>query len=270
MALQNYQSTFRVWPYGAINRTLPWGGPRITWAIQIYPFLEETNVFDRFDFTLSPAGYVFANNANSTGSTSATAIAISTLLCPSDGLGPSSKPSVWGTFAKSNYLAFFGNIDYASACPPTAVGHLAAAFAINHATRLAEITDGTSHTLALGEYLVGADGESDFRGGYWSDQPAYGQIYTALGPNSPSPDVIYPSEGTYPTYCFDLPQMNLPCVSSTNFSGVGHTAAARSRHAGIVNVLLVDGSVQAISDDISLPVWQALGSIHGGEIASAN
>lgn len=123
------------------------------------------------------------------------------------------KISVWGTFAKSNYLAFFGNIDYTSACPPFGVGHLPAAFAINHATRLAEITDGTSHTMAMGEYLLGTDGESDFRGSYWSDQPAYGQLYTTLGPNSTSPDVMYPSEGSYPTYCFDHPELNLPCVS---------------------------------------------------------
>ncbi len=204
------------------------GAGLITWAIQIYPFMEQTSVFDSFDFTLSPAGYVFANNANSTGSTSATAIAISTLLCPSDGYGPSVKPSVWGTFAKANYLVFFGNIDYASACPPYAASHLIAVFGINHATRLAEITDGTSHTMAIGEYLVGSDGVSDFRGSYWSDQPAYGQIYTQFGPNTPNPDVMYPSEGSYPTYCFDHPELNLPCVSSTNFAGIGHTAAAQA------------------------------------------
>jgi hypothetical protein len=210
---------------------------------------------------------VFTNNANSVGAGAATSIVVPTLSCPSDGLGPVVKTSVWGTFCKSNYLAFFGNEDYHSAHPPLGPTHKRAIFGFNRSTRLKEVVDGTSHTMMLGEYLVGTDGESDFRGAFWSDQPGYGQLYTKLGPNSVEPDVMYPSEGSYPTYCFNRPELNLPCVSSGNHTGIGHTVAARSRHSGTVGVLIADGSVRHVDDQIALDLWQALGSMDSHEIA---
>jgi hypothetical protein len=41
---------------------------------------------------------------------------------------------------------------------------------------------------------------------------------------------------------------------------------ARSYHGGIVNSLLMDGSVRSISDAISLDVWRAMGTREGGEV----
>ena len=268
LSLQNYYSTTRRFPPGAINRWFPWGGPRITWEIQLYPYLDEAVLYDQADFTLSPGGWVL-NNANSLGPGAVTSIVVPTLLCPSDGLSPPAKTSIWGTFCKANYSGFFGNEDYASAHPPFSSTHKRAVLGFNHATRIAEIRDGTTHTMVLGEYLLGTEAAGDFRGSMWSDQPAYSQIYTRLGPNSTDPDVMFPGDSDYPTYCYDAPALNLPCVSSSNTSGVGHTAAARSRHAGVVGVAMADGSVHHIHDEISLPVWQALGSLAGDELVSA-
>lgn len=267
LALHNYYSATKRFPPGAINRCFPWCGPRTTWAIHLYPYMEESAAFERFDFTLSPAGFVFTNNANSMGLGAATSIVVPTLLCPSDGLGPVVKTSIWGTMCKSNYLAFLGNNDYESAHPPFGPNHKRAVFGFNRATKMSEIGDGTTHTMMLGEYLVGTSGASDFRGSFWSDQPGYGQLYTKLPPNSPSPDVLYPGDGSYPTYCFSEPALNLPCISAGNTVGSGHTAASRSRHPGTVGILLADGSVRHVSEEVSLDVWQALASIDGGESA---
>ncbi len=41
---------------------------------------------------------------------------------------------------------------------------------------------------------------------------------------------------------------------------------ARSYHSGIVNVLLMDGSVRSVSNSISLATWRALGTRQGGEV----
>ena len=41
---------------------------------------------------------------------------------------------------------------------------------------------------------------------------------------------------------------------------------AGSRHSGGVNLSLVDASVKFASDDISLPIWRALGSRNGKEM----
>jgi prepilin-type processing-associated H-X9-DG protein len=57
-------------------------------------------------------------------------------------------------------------------------------------------------------------------------------------------------------------------VSATE-SNTGDTYAAvtaRSYHAGVVNVLLMDGSVRAVRDRLSLGVWRALGTRAGGEV----
>jgi prepilin-type processing-associated H-X9-DG protein len=42
--------------------------------------------------------------------------------------------------------------------------------------------------------------------------------------------------------------------------------SARSRHTGGVNLVLADGSVHFISNNISLANWQALSTMNGGEI----
>ena len=43
---------------------------------------------------------------------------------------------------------------------------------------------------------------------------------------------------------------------------------SRSFHAGVVNVALVDGSVQSINDNIAAEIWRAMATREGGEIVS--
>ena len=42
--------------------------------------------------------------------------------------------------------------------------------------------------------------------------------------------------------------------------------SATSRHTGIVQVGLADGSVRSISQNINLLTWQSLGTRAGGEV----
>lgn len=56
---------------------------------------------------------------------------------------------------------------------------------------------------------------------------------------------------------------------SAGESSAGDTYAAvtaRSYHSGMVNVLLMDGSVRNVADNISLNTWRALGTRMGGEV----
>ena len=41
---------------------------------------------------------------------------------------------------------------------------------------------------------------------------------------------------------------------------------SRSYHTGLVQILLMDGSARAVTENIDLSVWRALGTRHGGEI----
>ena len=41
---------------------------------------------------------------------------------------------------------------------------------------------------------------------------------------------------------------------------------SRSYHPGVANVLLMDGSVRSVANDIAQSVWRALGTRSGGEV----
>ncbi len=43
---------------------------------------------------------------------------------------------------------------------------------------------------------------------------------------------------------------------------------SRSYHPGVVNAVLMDGSVRSFSDSIELNIWQALATRDGGEVVS--
>jgi prepilin-type processing-associated H-X9-DG protein len=45
---------------------------------------------------------------------------------------------------------------------------------------------------------------------------------------------------------------------------------ASSRHPGVVNSLLADGSTRAVKQMIAVPVWWALGTRSGSEVISAD
>lgn len=46
-------------------------------------------------------------------------------------------------------------------------------------------------------------------------------------------------------------------------------AAARANHSGGVNLLLCDGSVRFVGDNVDLSIWQAASTRSGGEVATA-
>ena len=47
-------------------------------------------------------------------------------------------------------------------------------------------------------------------------------------------------------------------------------APALSRHPGVVNALFCDGSVHAVKNSISVPVWWGLSTVMGGEVISSD
>ena len=262
LALLNYENAIRCFPPGIIG-TQPEAGPmRLPWAIHLYPFMEQNNLFDKFSFQIGGTGICcnemvmsLPQNCGSPGAPAT--VAISAMQCPSDSATP-----IWlwksdCSLAKGNYGAFFGNVHSMSPFQ-LGSGHLPHAFTYMKPLRLAMVRDGTSHTLALGEMLKGTDNQVDYRGCYFIDNSPGSQLYTQYTPNSSGPDYMH---NGYCTTATNLPNQNLPCGENPS----AQTAAARSNHPGGVHVVLCDGSVHFVSDEVGLTVWQALGSIAGGE-----
>jgi prepilin-type processing-associated H-X9-DG protein len=219
--------------------------------------------------TLDPLGVSipWCGTQNTLGPDAPTAHVVPSLLCPSDGLGgPTSK--VWsatgaplGTWNNCNYLGFFGDKNYGGFFEGYPRNQ-PAVFQFNHAVRVDDIPDGTSNTMAMGEYLTGIPQDEeqwDLRGVHWFDLPGFSQLYTHSGPNSSNPDSFNPER-----FCQHRPRLNLPCAAVSSWAEM--TAASRSRHPGGVNVLLADGSVRFVRETIDLKTWQALGTIAGGEV----
>jgi prepilin-type processing-associated H-X9-DG protein len=138
-------------------------------------------------------------------------------------------------------------------------------FGLNRAARFKDISDGTSHTMILSEYLT-APADSD-RGELWVDaSPGLSTIYLHDTPNSSNPDQLYgttcPADG-------NLPNLNLPCSSSVQDNN-NMWNAARSYHPGGVGALFCDGSVHFITQEIDLTTWQNLGFIADGSVIEPN
>ena len=263
IALHHHSSDFDRFPMGCINDPGVYhGAPRISWLYFILPYIEQQNIYDKFDTNASPtSGAVWADNPNSVGPGAPCSIVISSLICPSDD-GPNVDPyRATGIYAKGNYLAFFGGVGYDNGLSPTlpqfsAPASKQAVFGINIGARIVDIRDGSSSTMMLGEYLRGVVGfTSEQRGNYWCDEPGGSQIYANFKPNTPNPDKLWPG------FCLSKPERNLPCEESYK-----ETAASRSRHSQGVNILLADGAVRFVNQAIDLSAWQALVTSAEGEV----
>jgi prepilin-type N-terminal cleavage/methylation domain-containing protein/prepilin-type processing-associated H-X9-DG protein len=272
LALHNYHNTNERLPEGSMHE-LPYlqAAPRLTYLFRLYPYLEQEELYKKFDQNRADAtpgigGVIpWCGSVNSIGPDAPTAQVLKVLLCPSDTLGgTTSTRDGAGTWNHSNYLAFFGDKNLGAGLPGASPANQRAAFGWSYprrGTRLIDILDGASNTMVFGEYLTGlpeTEAPLDYRGVHWLDLPGHSQLYTNATPNSSSPDLFFPAER-----CYNAPERNLPCAGSE----LEETrAASRSRHRGGVNILKADGSVHFISETIDLKIWQALGTIAGGEV----
>jgi prepilin-type N-terminal cleavage/methylation domain-containing protein/prepilin-type processing-associated H-X9-DG protein len=190
------------------------------------------------------------------------ATCFSTFLCPSDGYGENMVdwgPSYPVRVAKSNYLGIFSGLNDGDAVIDS-VPSRRAVFGYRRGRDLQEIEDGTSHTMAVAEYLRGV-AANDNRGVFWTNRAGCQTLFVTLGPNSTAPDNICyqfcpnggsPSEST----------LNLPCVPGGD--DVNY-ASPRSRHPGGVNAVYCDGSVHFIQNEINTATWQSLAWIADGK-----
>jgi len=155
-------------------------------------------------------------------------------------------------------------------------------------TRISDITDGTSNTVAFSETK-----RSRAVANTAAEIPATDLInvytitgdFTGVNAYTPPPDCATFANQIRLRYRGQQYYRNLPstgyyshtippnyklwdCSNNANFNQ-GHTAA-RSYHSGGVNIAFCDGSVKFIKDSINLVTWRALGTRAGGEVVGAD
>jgi prepilin-type processing-associated H-X9-DG protein len=190
-------------------------------------------------------------------------MAFSGLLCPSDGYGENMVN--WGSsypyhVAKSNYLGIFSGFNDGDALNDN-VRSRRAVFGYHLGRTLEDIEDGTSHTMAVAEYLKGVSAY-DERGDFWTNRAGCQTLFVTLGPNSSAPDNICyqfcPNNGTPNDPTLDLPAV--PGGDDVNY------ASPRSRHPGGISAVYCDGSVHFLQDEIDTATWQCLAWIADGKV----
>ena len=93
---------------------------------------------------------------------------------------------------------------------------------------------------------------------------------TTLLTDNPNGFWWYAGQPTCSRYNHVMPPNSWSCRYRTFGNDAGGALTASSRHPGVVNLLMCDGSVRAVKSTIGLPVWWAIGSRNGGEVISAD
>ena len=243
------------------KKALPAGArsnPRQTWVFFLWPYIEQGPLAKgnnlSVDFWVAPA--TLDGGASLRGLTGQ---AVAMYSCPSDTDGVDQTS---GTYQRrrGNYVVNWGNATYAQNPEPLGIAPFSWINGSKSNPRksdFGEITDGTSNTLMMSEVLKGrTPTDDDWRGDIMNDDGVF-RFHTLLTPNTSAPDVI---ESGWYTPTGD------PAMPAVAGAEAAQVAAARSRHTGGVNAAMCDASVRFFSDSISLNVWQALGSMNGGEV----
>lgn len=246
LALHKYHDTHRRFPVGARN---DWGW---LWHAYVLPQLEQQNLYNRiamgppFDASGKPALFTDAsgfNNPDPIGQviTEVVGTELKVFQCPSQPgplFDPNPKPRYY-----SNYNGNAGNNVVGDVRRDQLRNRNGVLYNLS-TERMSSITDGTSNTLLVGEvqnlngcdrcdryyiYAVHADGT----GG--DDDLSNGLCATGNGSS------VYP-------------------INSNNELAFG------SFHPGGCNVVLCDGSVRFVQENVSPAIWLAVGSRNGREV----
>jgi prepilin-type processing-associated H-X9-DG protein len=175
---------------------------------------------------------------------------------------PSDRPNaMWtadsATRARGNYVVNWGTASMYANASGTLAGNAPFRNTAAHIpvqSALKDITDGTSKTLLMSEIIVSkADGDNTTRGDIINDDVVFAsvQFMTRNTPNS----------GTDQTSRCVNDDPRAPCVGGSNYN-----VSARSRHSGGVGVVMCDGAVRFVSDNVSLTTWQQLGNMNDGQV----
>jgi prepilin-type N-terminal cleavage/methylation domain-containing protein len=207
-------------------------------------------------------------------------VSFATVQCPSDVIADNAwstddtlnASGVYSKFPKTNYLGIFSGLNDADAEVPSSLSPIQrAVFRYGRGTPISDITDGTSNTMAVAEYLKGIGSKDYAHGQFYTRRAGCQTLFVTLGPNSTSRDNLcsdWCPNGGSPD---DL-RMNLPCIGNANWDV--NFASPRSRHPGGVLAVFCDSSVHFISDSVNSHVpttatdppgtWQRLGWMADG------
>jgi prepilin-type N-terminal cleavage/methylation domain-containing protein/prepilin-type processing-associated H-X9-DG protein len=271
IALHNYHDTVGAFPPGYLSRVDPVtfdnDGPGWGWASFALHQVEQGSIFNSINFVL---GIEFPANQTARLTT------LASFFCPTDARRQDRftvvDSTTTGTTAgapicdvtSSNYVGSVGTGDPSSLYPyiiddddgPPGRDNGNGLFFRNHSIRIAQVTDGTSQTFAVGE----------------RSQNLSRATWTGAVTNAAVPLVALQSgagfdpEGGGALVLAHTGEGHGPNSSS----GLAHGDQYWSLHPGGANFLFIDGSVRFVKELVGFTIFQALATRQGGEILSAD
>lgn len=257
LALHNYHDTHNTFPPGGFYAGTRLGNG-LSFHIMILPFMDQANLYSQFLF--EKASWIDASKARVLGATIPPG-----LLCPS-----SSVTKSWDTNEKSagnyttHYLGITGpvgdtpvnpatNMRYSweVASPTTTGGWSNEGILLRgECKKIRDVTDGTSNTFLVGESSWDKN-EQRYRSwlrGSWTN--------TAL--------TIYPGGND-----IIVSTKNIRYQPNTNGgNNFTNDMPFGSNHTGGVQMLMADGAVTFLSENIDNTIYRGMASRGGGEIAT--
>jgi prepilin-type N-terminal cleavage/methylation domain-containing protein len=273
IALHNHHDVFGTFPPGGItNGTCcsTQSGP--TWTIFILPYVEQQALYDRYDQTQSNehANNAFVRTSFVKGYSCPSDALIKRLIVPASGPGNSLNDQ----YMTGSYRAMAGVTDglgwfdaecgriyplgqrgvlHSSSDPkyptPYSGGYSAPPY---NKERIANITDGTSNTLMVGEYYTSPK-SSPSRTTFWAyTYTSFNQSEVVLPPQSRQ---LYADFDKCVNACPNCVGTSNPCKRSWG-----------SNHPQTINFVMADSSIRPISTNIDMLQFAALATIESGEL----
>jgi len=240
LGVHNYEFHFESFPAGTINpdgpiKNLP-EGIHLSWIAQILPYLEQRGIASHLD---AAAGAYAAVNAE------VRKAEIQTLQCPSDPFPfvNETGPAPTASIARSSYAGCYHDAE-----APIDVNDNGLLF-LNSKIRYADIFDGSSNTILLGEALTDPEGLG------WLSGTSSTLRNTSL---------IELPQGSLRTQNRPKTEEEKAAENPLFVGGFG------SHHPGGINVHFADGSSRFLSAQTDRDVLRQLGNRSDGEIPKSN
>ena len=291
LAMHNYESANKKYPPAVM---LGRGQYRWSALARVMPYVEENNFASRVDFSadyhrIGLSGTVYPSEADAlnSGEPLLKSSRISTLICPTE---VRDEVRVDGNGIATDYMTNYGvNAGVWLVHDPLQPDQVQGAFTANKGFGTRAFSDGLSNTLMLAEVKgwqpYDRDGGGDpvlpadpnaisFNGNFkadtghteWIDGRVHQSGFTATFPPNTS---VRHNE-----YDADYNSWRIRQPGDSDYDANKKTYAAvtsRSYHSGnVVNLAMMDGSVDSVSDDIDLVVWRAMATRAGGELVTGN
>jgi prepilin-type processing-associated H-X9-DG protein len=290
VALQSYQASHGVFPFGLEEPADPPRFVAYSAHAMLLPYLEQSGVYNALNLHLPALFYVAVPGAMA--NTTAQNLQLTIFFCPSETRPFKFGFPDWHPFfrvepGENNYVACMGAGMHPmlapSLPPPNGL------FFNSSSVRLGDIRDGASHTAAFSETITGTGGDpmtqavdlrrDTQRSPTPRDAKTPDEFLAECAQYTPADIMASRTLERGNTWLEGAPFRTLynhvttpnPAHADCGLEGdiwLGGIFAARSLHAGGVNLMLADGSVRFVSNSVDLAVWRSLGTRNGAESLS--